>query len=56
MERMDEERGPVTALHLAVNGTKKGRPKKQRLKEVLEYDMISEVCKGWMHKIVKDGH
>ena len=28
VERMDEERGPVKALHLEVDGTKKGRSKK----------------------------
>ena len=35
---MDEERGPVKALLLEVDGTKKERPKK-RWKEVLECDM-----------------
>ena len=39
VERIDEERGPVQALLLEVDGTKKGRPKK-RWKEVLECDMI----------------
>ena len=39
-ERMDEERGPVKALHLEADGTKKERPKK-RSKEVLECDMIA---------------
>ena len=39
-ERMDEERGPVKALLLVVDGTKKGRPKK-RWKEVLECDMTA---------------
>ena len=29
VERMDEERGPVKALHLEVDGTKKGRLKKR---------------------------
>ena len=38
VERMDEERGPVKALLLVVDGTKKGRQKK-RSKEVLERDM-----------------
>ena len=27
VKRMDEERGPVEALHLEVDGTKKERPK-----------------------------
>ena len=70
VERMDEERGPVKALLLEVDGTKKGRPKK-RWKEVLEcarldaQDQICkglqcsrsdcQICKGWMLKIVKDG-
>ena len=40
VERMDEERGPVEALLLEVDGTKKGRPKK-RWKEVLECDMTT---------------
>ena len=40
VERMDEERGPVKALLLEVDGTKKGRPKK-RWKEVLECDMTA---------------
>ena len=40
VERMDEERGPVNALLLEVDGTKKGRPKK-RWTEVLEYDMTA---------------
>ena len=40
VERMDEERGPVKALLLEVNGTKKGRPKK-RWKEVVECDMTA---------------
>ena len=40
VERMDEERGPVKALHLKVDETKKGRPKK-RWKEVLKRDMIA---------------
>ena len=40
MERMDEERGPVKALLLEVDGTKKGQPKK-RWKEVLECDMTA---------------
>ena len=40
VERMDEERGPVKALLLKVDGTKKGRPKK-RWKEVLECDMTA---------------
>ena len=39
MERIDEERGPVKALLLEVDGTKKG-PKK-RWKEVLECDMTA---------------
>ena len=39
-ERMDEERGPVKALLLEVDGTKKIRPKK-RWKEVLECDMTA---------------
>ena len=29
VERMDEERGPVKALLLEVDGTKKGRPEKE---------------------------
>ena len=37
VERMDEKRGPVKALLLEVDGTKKERPKK-RWKEVLECD------------------
>ena len=40
VERMDEERGPVKALLLEVDGTKKGRPKK-RWKKVLECDMTA---------------
>ena len=40
VERMDEERGPVKALLLEVEGTKKGRPKK-RWKEVLECEMTA---------------
>ena len=28
--RIDEERGPIMALHLEVDGTKKGRPKKRK--------------------------
>ena len=40
VERMDEERGPVKALLLEVDGTKKGRPKK-RWREVLECDMTA---------------
>ena len=40
VERMDEERGPVKALILKVDGTKKGRLKK-RWKEVLECDMTT---------------
>ena len=40
VKRMDEERGPVKALLLEVDGTKKGRPKK-RWKEVLECDMTA---------------
>ena len=40
VERMDEEKGPVKALHLEVDGTKKGRPKK-RWKKALECDMIA---------------
>ena len=40
VERMDEERGPVKALKLEVDGTKKGRPKK-RWKKVVESDMIA---------------
>ena len=40
VERMDEKRGPVKALLLEVDGTKKGRPKK-RWKEVLECDMTA---------------
>ena len=40
VERMNEERGPVKALLLEVDGTKKGRPKK-RWKEVLECDMTA---------------
>ena len=39
MERMDNERGPVKALHLDVDGSKKDRPKK-RWKEVVEKDMV----------------
>ena len=38
--RMDEERAPVKALHLEVDETKKGRPKKG-WKEVLECDMTA---------------
>ena len=40
VERMDEKKGPVTALILEVEGTKKGRPKK-RWKEVLKCDMTA---------------
>ena len=40
VERKDEERGPVKALLLEADGTKKGRPKK-RWKEVLECDMTA---------------
>ena len=40
VERMNEERGPVKALFLEVDGTKKGRPKK-RWKEALECDMTA---------------
>ena len=40
VERMDEERDPVKALLLEVDGTKKERPKK-RWKEVLERDMTA---------------
>ena len=40
VERMDEERGPVKALLLKVDGTKKGRPKK-RWREVLECGMTA---------------
>ena len=39
-ERRDKERGPVKALPLEVDWTKKGRPRK-RWKEVLECDLIS---------------
>ena len=39
-EEMDEESGPVKALLLEVDGTKKGRPKK-RWKKVLECDMTA---------------
>ena len=37
---MDEEKSPVKALLLEVDGTKKGRPK-MRWKEVLECDMTA---------------
>ena len=40
VETMDEERGPVKALLLEVDETKKGRLKK-RWKEVLECDMTA---------------
>ena len=40
VERTDEERSPVKALHLEVDGTKTGRPKK-RWKEVLKWDVIA---------------
>ena len=40
VERMDEESGPVKALLLEVDGTKKGRLKKS-WKEVLECDMTA---------------
>ena len=40
VERMDEERGPVKATLLEIEGTKKGTPKK-RWKEVLECDMTA---------------
>ena len=40
VERMDEERGPVKALKLEVDGTKKGRPKK-RWKKVVQSDIIA---------------
>ena len=40
VERMNKDRGPVKALHLEVDGTKEGRPKK-RWKEVLECDMTA---------------
>ena len=51
VERKYEERGPLKALRLETDTTKKGRLEK-RLKIVLECDMI---VKGWMHKIMKDG-
>ena len=38
LERMDEERGPVKAPLLEVDGPKKGRPKKR---EVLKCDMTA---------------
>ena len=40
VERMNEERGPVKALHFEVCGTNKGKPKK-RWNEVLESDLIA---------------
>ena len=40
VKRMDEERGPVEALHLKVDGTIKERPKK-RWKEMLRCDMTA---------------
>ena len=40
VERMNEGRGPVKALLLKVDGTKKGSPKK-RWREVLECDMTA---------------
>ena len=40
VEKIDEERGPVMALHLEVDRSKKGCPKK-RWKDVLECDMIT---------------
>ena len=40
VKRMDEERGPVKALLLEVDGTKKGRPKK-RWKEILKCAMTA---------------
>ena len=46
MERRDEERGPVKALLLEVDGRKKGIPKK-RWKEVLECDMIGRALQRW---------
>ena len=49
VERMDEERGPVKALLLEVDGTKR-KPKK-RWKEVLEFDMTA---RGLMLQIVKE--
>ena len=57
VEGMDEERGPVKALLLEVNGTKNGRPKK-RWKEVLKCDMTARGLQrldAQLLKIVKDG-
>ena len=39
VERMDDERSPVKAKSIVVDGSKKGRPKK-RWKEVVEKDML----------------
>ena len=38
IKRMDERRAPVKAKNFAVNGSKRGRPKK-RQKEAVEKDM-----------------
>ena len=46
VERIDEERGPLKALLLEVDGTKKGRPKK-RWKEVLESDLTARGLQRW---------
>ena len=40
MEKIDDERAPVKAKMFAVNGSKKGRPKK-RWKETVEKDMLA---------------
>ena len=44
VERMGKERRPVKALHLTLEGSKKGRPKK-RWKEVVEQDMANRGLK-----------
>ena len=44
MERVDNERGPVQALDLNVDGSKKGRLKK-RWRELVEKDMIDRGLK-----------
>ena len=54
VERMDEERGPVEALHIEVDGTKKRKIKRDGKKR-WNVTRLPEVCKGWMHKIMKDG-
>ena len=54
MEKIDEERGPVKALLLEVDGIKKGRPKK-RLKEVLKCDVTARGLQRLDAQDRKDG-